>query len=78
MGEALRNAVEHSRLRIAGLGATGNIGGVTISIGITSYRQGEAYDDFMARADQALYHSKNSGRNRVSLLDASGSLAHPA
>jgi diguanylate cyclase len=78
VGEALRNAVEHSRLRIAGLGTASGIGGVTISIGITSYHQGEAYDDFMGRADQALYFSKNNGRNRVSLLDASGALVLPA
>ena len=39
---------------------------ITISIGVTQYRQGEAVADFVQRADQAMYQSKQSGRNRVS------------
>lgn len=77
VGEVLRNAVERSRLRRAGTNTGGTIGGVTIPIGITCYRQGEAYDDFVGRADQALYSSKNNGRNKVSVLDINSSDAHP-
>lgn len=39
---------------------------ITISVGVTQYRQGEAVADFVQRADQAMYQSKQSGRNRVS------------
>lgn len=38
---------------------------VTISAGISSYRDNEALDLFVGRADNALNHAKNSGRNRV-------------
>ncbi len=38
---------------------------VTISIGVSTYLVGEAWDTFVNRADTALYACKNSGRNRV-------------
>jgi diguanylate cyclase len=78
VGETLRKAVEHNRLRPGGAGNGGTIGGITISIGITGYRAGEIYDDFMVRADRALYLSKNGGRNKVSVLDTHGGAVHPA
>ncbi|GIK98981.1 MAG: GGDEF domain-containing protein [Alphaproteobacteria bacterium] len=49
-------------------------GSVTVSIGISQYRFGEALDGFLQRADQALYRAKNGGRNRV----AADGLARPA
>lgn len=39
--------------------------GITISIGAASIKQGEARDDLLERADQALYAAKKNGRNRV-------------
>ena len=39
---------------------------ITFSIGAASYRQGESLEFFIKRADDALYQSKKSGRNRVS------------
>ena len=72
VAETLRKAVERSRLSIAGARTNSASAGVTISLGITCYRQGEAYDDFVARADQALYLSKNHGRNKTSIINASG------
>lgn len=39
---------------------------ITISIGVTQYRQEEKISSFVQRADQAMYQSKQTGRNRVS------------
>lgn len=41
------------------------LGQITISAGVTSYRSGEDQLEFLDRADQALYQSKNNGRNQV-------------
>jgi diguanylate cyclase (GGDEF)-like protein len=46
----------------------------TVSIGVSTYASGEAFDQIVERADKALYVSKQSGRNRVT-VDA---LAVPA
>lgn len=43
---------------------------VTISIGVTQYVQNEKVSNFIQRADKAMYMSKQSGRNRVSVLTA--------
>jgi diguanylate cyclase (GGDEF)-like protein len=47
--------VEHEGCRI----------GFTTSIGVASLTAGESLDDWIARADAALYRAKQSGRNRV-------------
>jgi len=38
---------------------------VTVSIGVAEFRAGESIAQTVARADQALYQAKSSGRNRV-------------
>ncbi len=38
---------------------------VTVSIGIAEYRTSDSSSTLMARADKALYHAKQLGRNRV-------------
>jgi diguanylate cyclase len=70
VGEVLRTTIERSRLKRTETGES--VGRVTISIGITGYRPGESNDDFVGRADKALYLSKRAGRNRVSVLDENG------
>jgi len=40
---------------------------VTISLGIAELRAGDAPDQVLKRADDALYEAKNAGRNRVAL-----------
>ncbi|MDX2225237.1 MAG: GGDEF domain-containing protein [Rhodospirillaceae bacterium] len=42
-----------------------NLGRVTISIGVSEYTLGETVDDFIGRADNALYLAKQTGRDRV-------------
>lgn len=41
---------------------------ITISIGVTQYSQEEAISSFVQRADQAMYQSKQGGRNMVSCV----------
>ena len=42
-----------------------SLGEVTLSFGVTVYLANEASEDFVNRADEALYKSKNTGRNKV-------------
>lgn len=41
---------------------------VTVSIGLTMVRDGDNATTLIRRADEALYQSKNEGRNRVTML----------
>ncbi|WP_163920661.1 GGDEF domain-containing protein [Photobacterium sp. Alg240-V54] len=41
---------------------------VTISLGVTTFIAGDTLDMLINRADQALYHAKTNGRNRVEAL----------
>jgi diguanylate cyclase len=46
--------------------ATGdNFGKITVSIGVTQFRHQEQLEDFIQRADAALYRAKDAGRNQV-------------
>ncbi len=65
LAESIRKNIERSRLKR--VDTSQPIDGITVSIGVTAYKQGEVTDDFLQRADTALYQSKNSGRNRVSI-----------
>ncbi|MBI3516667.1 MAG: GGDEF domain-containing protein [Proteobacteria bacterium] len=49
----------------------------TVSIGVSTYASGEAFDHIVERADKALYVSKQGGRNRVT-VDGPAPLAAPA
>ena len=40
---------------------------ISISIGVSEYREDETMDEFIARVDNALYDAKNSGRNCVKI-----------
>jgi diguanylate cyclase len=65
VAESLRARVQSQRLRRTDTQQP--IGGVTLSLGLASFRYGETLETFIARADTALYQSKRLGRNRVTL-----------
>lgn len=60
--ERFRMLIEHSALRSYKPALK-----VTVSIGGSIYKAGEDIEETFKRADQALYHSKESGRNQVSV-----------
>lgn len=41
------------------------VGNITCSFGVSHYTQGDSIDSLLRRADVALYHAKNAGRNCV-------------
>jgi diguanylate cyclase (GGDEF)-like protein len=61
MAEQLRTLVEANELAPEG--------SVTISLGVAELTLGESPDDWMRRADLALYESKRCGRNQTSLAN---------
>lgn len=49
------------------------LGRITVSIGVAAYQPGEDPVDLVNRADQALYRSKQGGRNKVTVdMDTTG------
>jgi diguanylate cyclase len=68
LAEQLRQDVASSRIRRGEVPQ--DIERVTISLGVTQLAVGESANAFFARADKALYASKHSGRNCVTVLRA--------
>lgn len=61
LAERLRSMTEKTKMMISGKVIT-----ITICIGITERKKHEqSYQTMMQRSDDALYHAKESGRNRV-------------
>ncbi len=70
-GEEARIVAERLRSDVAAENFTsGNASkmNITISIGVTQYYQEEVITSFVQRADQAMYQSKQTGRNKVSCI----------
>ena len=63
VAESIRNFFARTKLKA--VSTAGNLGTVTMSIGVAGYRDGESPDQFISRADQALYFAKTTGRNLV-------------
>ncbi|MBV5320399.1 MAG: GGDEF domain-containing protein [Sulfuricurvum sp.] len=64
VADKIRSQIEQSHLMYAGKTIK-----MTVSVGATMHRAGDTYDDFIARADNALYRAKNEGKNRTILED---------
>ena len=63
LAENLRKTVSSKKL--VKKGSDSELGPITMSLGVASYIPGEPLDDFIQRADHALYAAKHAGRNRV-------------
>jgi diguanylate cyclase (GGDEF)-like protein len=61
LAEQLRGSIEASKLL--------SDRRVTISLGVAEFKEGESYENWLDRADAALYEAKRAGRNRVCLAD---------
>ena len=59
--DRLRRQIEKLRLPCMG------DDGLTISMGVSSYRRDESIEQMIARADEALYNAKRNGRNRIEI-----------
>jgi diguanylate cyclase len=66
LAERIRAAVAGSRIRRRD---GGELGQVTVSLGVASRRPGEPPEAWFDRADKALYAAKHAGRNRVVMAD---------
>lgn len=63
IAERLRELVAHSPLH-----AHGAVVAMTVSVGVAALEPGDQkWEDILRRADEALYHAKQHGRNRVSI-----------
>lgn len=70
-GEEARTVAERLRTAVASEMFSGEEDGrprITISVGVTQYQHAESISSFVQRADQAMYRSKQSGRNKVSCI----------
>jgi diguanylate cyclase len=63
LAEQIRVSVARGKIHRAG--TTEPIAGVTVSIGVAESVPGDTVEGLTGRADQALYKSKEAGRNRV-------------
>ncbi|KKO53246.1 hypothetical protein XI25_14915 [Paenibacillus sp. DMB20] len=52
-------------MRLAVAGSTWKTGSLTVSIGVATSVPGDSEAAMLEKADQALYASKQNGRNRV-------------
>ena len=64
LAEQIRKSVADSKIRMTTRDEI--VSNITASFGVACFRPGESMEDFIARADKALYASKQNGRNRVS------------
>ena len=66
LAEKIRISFERLDLKKKSTGES--LGKITLSFGVTGYKNGESAGDFINRADTALYRSKKTGRNKITGL----------
>ena len=71
LAERVRLVVASGRIKTGSEGTP--VGNITISLGVAEYAAGETDEELMLRADNALYASKQGGRNRVTVAQLSAS-----
>jgi diguanylate cyclase (GGDEF)-like protein/PAS domain S-box-containing protein len=57
LAERIRKAIESYKFK--------KVGKVTVSFGVTEFKERDTQDSFIKRADDAMYKAKEKGRNRV-------------
>ena len=62
IAERMRTAVQKSVFDVGGARPE-----ITISLGVTQFQKGEDLEQFLSRADKALYQAKSNGRNLVAV-----------
>ncbi len=70
MLEGARESAERIRNAVAGADF-GAVSGVTVSLGVAQWQDGESADVLLNRVDGALYAAKQAGRNRVVIASSS-------
>jgi diguanylate cyclase len=70
LAEKVRATVESKRLLRKSTNE--DLGNITISLGVSQYREGESIEALIERCDTNLYKSKQTGRNRLTVDGAEG------
>ncbi len=68
IAERIRKVIENHNIRLKDGDKEEKIISYTASFGITGYKEGESMDEFVDRADKAMYQAKKAGKNRVVIL----------
>lgn len=63
LAESVRKAISKQELKSAEHGV--QIGQITVSIGVSTYKEGDSMESLIERTDSYLYKAKQTGRNRV-------------
>ena len=63
LADQLRRTVQSRKLVKKSTGQ--DIGQITMSFGVAEFVPGESSEDFIRRADEAMYAAKHGGRNQV-------------
>ena len=71
VAEKVRSTVESKRLLRKSTNE--DLGNITVSLGVSQYRTGESVECLLERCDTNLYKSKQTGRNKVTVDESSGS-----
>ncbi len=66
VAEYFRNNLRKMNWKIKGTGES--IGQISISLGVAVYQKGDSLEQTIGWADNALYQSKHSGRNKISTI----------